>query len=204
MNKHIIRFVALTLALAALTFGAVTTFAADAPPANERAASNVEVTLEQITERILQMENRDRVVALLDRLVDNDRITQGQANQILKAWDDAHPDWKPLIERLTDRILQMENRDRVVALLDRLVDNDRITQGQANQILKAWDDAHPDWKPLIERLTDRILQMENRDRVVALQDRLVDNDRITQGQANQILKAWDDAHPGWTPPVSTG
>ncbi|MGI2336277.1 MAG: hypothetical protein ACRKGH_06525 [Dehalogenimonas sp.] len=199
MNKNIIRFVSILMALVALTFGAVTTFAADAPPVTERAA----LTVDQLTERIMEMQNRDRVAGLLDRLVANDRITQGQANQILKAWDDAHPDWKPLIERLTDRIMEMQNRDRVVALLDRLVGNDRITQGQANQILKAWDDLHPDWKPLIERLTDRVMEMQNRDRVAGLLDRLVANNRITQGQANQILKAWDDAHPDWTPPITT-
>jgi uncharacterized membrane protein YheB (UPF0754 family) len=159
--------------------------------------------IERLTVRIMEMQNRDRVAALLDQLVLNNRITQGEANQILNAWDAAHPDWMPLIERLTARIMEMQNRDRVEALLAQLVENNRITQGEANQILNAWDAAHPDWMPLIERLTVRIMEMQNRDRVAALLDQLVLNSRITQGEANQILNAWDAAHPGWQPPSTT-
>ena len=40
----------------------------------------------------------------------------------------------------------MKNHDNVVIVLDRLVANGVITQGEANQILKTWEEQHPNWQ----------------------------------------------------------
>jgi uncharacterized membrane protein YheB (UPF0754 family) len=202
MLKTIVKLVCALMVLAALLSGSIVVAAAERP-ANGPLANTADdglTLIERLTARIMEMQNRDRVVALLGQLVENNRITQGEANQLLNDWDAAHPDWMPLFERLTVRIMEMQNRDRVVTLLGQLVENNRITQGEANQILNDWDAAHPDWMPLIERLTARIMEMQNRDRVVTLLGQLVENNRITQGEANQILNAWDAAHPDWQPP----
>jgi ribosomal protein S20 len=84
-----------------------------------------------------------RVEAILDRVVRAGIIAQGEANQILKQWDDEHPDWQSPLERLTAHIMIMRNRERVVAVLDRAIEAGLISTKQADRILSAWDEAHP-------------------------------------------------------------
>ena len=212
--SRILRLVCITLAAAVLALGSAVVVAADRnekspptePPPTELTPNPEETrqwTLEDLTTRILQMENRNRVEAVLARLVESRRITQGEANQVLKAWDEAHADWKTPFERLAARLIEVQNRNRVEAILDRAVAANLISQGEANQILKDWDEAHPDWQSPVERLAARIMEMQNRNRVEAVLDRLVEAGKITQGDANEIMKAWDEDHPDWQPPAPT-
>jgi polyhydroxyalkanoate synthesis regulator phasin len=212
MTNRIIRTTCVVLAVAALAMGSVAVAASDrsekappnAPPPAERTPKpegTRQLTLEDITARILQMENRNRVEAVLARLVESGRITQGEASQILNAWDEAHPNWRTPIERLAARLMEVQNRNRVEAILDRAVAANFISQDEANQILKDWDETHPEWQSPLERLTARIMEMQNRSRVEAVLDRLVEAGKITQGDANKILEAWDEAHPNWQPPA---
>ncbi len=152
--------------------------------------------LGKLTARVLQMADRNNAVAFLDKLVASGRITQGDANKILRDWDDQHPNWQPPIIQLKARILEMGNRNNVVALLDKMLAGAKITQGEYNQILNDWDKAHPNWQPPVDPLTT-IMDIKDRNRVVAILDKAVAASRITHGDANKILKEWDDAHPGW-------
>ena len=126
MTTRVIRITCVVLAVAAMAMGSVAVAAADrnekSPPATHPPAERTpkpegtrQWTLEDLTARILQMENRNRVEAVLARLVESGRITQGEANQILKAWDEAHPDWKTPTERLAARLMEVQNRNRVEA-----------------------------------------------------------------------------------------
>ncbi len=139
------------------------------------------------------MGNRNSVVALLDKMLAGAKITQGEYNQILNDWDKAHPNWQPPVDPLTT-IMDIKDRNRVVAILDKAVAASRITQGDANKMLKEWDDAHPGWVLDIAQLTERVMKMQNHGNVVALLDKLVAGDRLDQSDANKILKDWEDAH----------
>ncbi|PVV82497.1 hypothetical protein [Dehalogenimonas alkenigignens] len=207
MNKIVLRLISGTIILAVLAGGSVALAAADKTdrpqPKTEQAAGEKSQgaagdrlqNTADLAARVMQMQNRNLVAALLDRLVAAGKITQGDANKILKDWDDQHPNWQPPIDQLKARIMDMGNRNNVVALLDRLLAGAKITQGEYHQILNGWDNAHPNWQPIDP--IQRIMEMKNRNLVTALLDRMVTAGKITQGDANKILKDWDDAHPGW-------
>lgn len=221
MNKTVLRLVSGTILVAVLAASSVAVAAADdkkprgpaqkteqtapkaQPPAGDKsqgAAGDRIQNLGKLTARVLQMLNRNNVVALLDKLVAAGKITQGDANKILKDWDDQHPNWQPPIDQLKARILDMGNRNNVVALLDRMLAGAKITQGEYNQILHDWDKAHPNWQPPIDPVT-RIMDMQNRDNVVALLNRLVAAGKMTQAEADSVLATWNAAHPNWQLPV---
>lgn len=210
MNKIVLRLISGTIILAVLAGGSVALAAADKTdrpqPKTEQAAGEKSQgaagdrlqNTADLAARVMQMQNRNLVAALLDRLVAAGKITQGDANKILKDWDDQHPNWQPPIDQLKARIMDMGNRNNVVALLNRLLAGAKITQGEYHQILNGWDHAHPNWQPPVDPLT-RIMEMQSRDNVVILLDRLVAAGKIDRAEADRILAAWDGAHPNWQP-----
>ncbi|MEL7563175.1 hypothetical protein [Dehalogenimonas sp. 4OHTPN] len=210
MNKTVLRLISGTITVAVLAGGSVALAAADKTdrpqPKTEQVAEGKSrgasgdrlQNIGDLATRVMQLQNRNLVAALLDRLVAAGKITQGDANKILKDWDDQHPNWQPPIDQLKARIMDMANRKNVVALLDRLLAGAKITQGEYNQILNGWDKAHPSWQPPVDPLT-RIMEMRNRDNVVTLLDRLVAAGKIDRAEADRFLAAWDAAHPNWQP-----
>ncbi len=220
MNKTVLRLISGTIMVAVLAGGSVAVAAADdkkpkePAPKTEQTAPKTEQPrdksqgaaadriqdLSKLTARVLQMADRNNAVAFLDKLIASGRITQGDANKILKDWDDQHPNWQPPIIQLNARILEMGNRNNVVALLDKMLAGAKITQGEYNQILNDWDKAHPNWQPPVDPLTI-IMDIKDRNRVVAILDKAVAAGRITADQKVQILGDWDKAHPNWQPPV---
>jgi polyhydroxyalkanoate synthesis regulator phasin len=215
MNKNVLRLVSGTILVAVLATSSVALAAADDKKPREKTEQTAPKTeqprdksqgaaadriqdLSKLTARVLQMQDRNNAVAFLDKLVASGRITQGDANKIIKDWDDQHPNWQPPIVQLKDRILDMGNRNNVVALLDKMLAGAKITQGEYNQILNDWDKAHPNWQPPVDPIT-RIMEMQNRDNVVALLNKMVAGGKITQAEADQILAAWNAAHPNWQP-----
>lgn len=100
--------------------------------------------LDSFVARVMLVQNRIRVEALLTRAQNADLITEAQSARILNAWDGAHPDWKSPVQRIFTRLMQLQNRDRVEALLTRAEKAGLITEAQAARVLSAWDGAHAD------------------------------------------------------------
>ena len=101
MSKILIKMLIVAIGVTMLAVGSVGVMAASTPAQSAPAlsfatAEGAPLTLEQLHARIMEMQNRNRVTTILDRLVAESRITQDEANQILSDWDAAHPDWQPL------------------------------------------------------------------------------------------------------------
>ncbi len=115
MNKTVLRLVSGTILVAVLAGSSIAVAAADDKKPKDPAQKTEQTTpkteqprdksqgaaadriqdLEKLTTRVLQMLDRNNAVAFLDKLVASGRITQGDANKILRDWDDQHPNWQP-------------------------------------------------------------------------------------------------------------
>jgi hypothetical protein len=211
MSKTFLKIALIFVVIAALAGGSIAIAAAGGdnptptaarPSADTTAPVVRQFDLDTFVNRLMQLQNRILVEALLTRAGNAGLITETQAARILNAWDTAHPDWQPPAQRIFNRIMQLHNRNRVEALLTRAQDAGVITGSEAARILNAWDTAHPDWQPLTTRLFNRLMQLQNRNRVEALLTRAQDAGVITESQAARILNAWDTAHPDWQLPAA--
>ena len=93
-----------------------------------------------ILARLLLIQDEGKVTALLDKAIQNGKITDEQADKILAFWTLNHE--KAGTRFVLRGLNRIQDETKLMEVIEKALDSGRITQQQADKIFAAWHKLH--------------------------------------------------------------